>query len=88
MQVRVKACELLKEIITSPSQKCLDLKVLSDVIGILVDFLSENNSKIRERSEEALKMIFGQDKFEFNEVLISILSKGAKMNKAVTRYNH
>lgn len=88
VQVKMKACDLVKELVSDSSQKMLDLKELSVIIGILVDFLSENNTKIREKSEETLKAIFDSSKFGFNDTLISILSKTSKMNKAITRYNH
>lgn len=66
----------------------MNLKDLNSIIGILVDFLSENNPKVKEHSEEILKLILTNKKLDFNEGLTAILTKGSKMNKAVTRYNH
>ena len=88
MQVRIKACDLLQELINDPTDKSIQLKDLNSIIGILVDFLSENNPKVKEHSEEILKLILTNKKLDFNEGLTAILTKGSKMNKAVTRYNH
>jgi hypothetical protein len=79
---------LAKELVSDSFQKPVELKELGVIIGILVDFLSENNTKIREKSEETLKAMFDSTKFGFNDMLISILSKNSKTNKAITRYNH
>ena len=55
---------------------------------MFIDYLSENNPKVREKSEDMLKTLLSSDRFDFNEGLTLILSKGSKINKAITRYNH
>lgn len=88
VQVKLKACDLFKEMLLDQSSKSVDIKDASQVIGILADFLTENNPKVKEKCEDTLKTMLINSKIVFNEGLICILSKGSKMNKNVTRYNH
>jgi hypothetical protein len=88
VQVRLKACDLFKEMLLDRTEGSVDVKDVHQVVGVLVDFLSENNSKIKEKCEDALKTMLLSSKMAFNEALVCILSKGSKMNKNVTRYNH
>lgn len=57
VQVRIKACDLLIQMLHEKANKPVDIKELSTIIGILVDFLSENNTKIKEKSEETLRIL-------------------------------
>jgi len=88
MQVKIKAIELYQNILDAQSQDSLDIKELKNIIGILVDFLSEPNNKLRDKSFEALKTNLNLKYYDYNEVLTMVISKTASKNKAYTRYNH
>ena len=88
VQVRIKSWDLFKELISDQTEKPIELKDLSNIIGLLIDYLSENNPKVKEKSEDMLNSFMMSDKFDFNESLTLILSRGSKINKAITRYNH
>ena len=88
IQVKIKSWDLLKEILDDKSSNPIELKDITSVVGLLVDFLSENNAKLRERSGEMLRAWVLGGKFDKNEALTNIIVKGSKMNKAITRYNH
>lgn len=88
VQVRFKWLDLIKSLLSVDDENSIELKELSNIIGILVDFLSENNSKLSTKSNEILKLALNRKQFDFNEGLFIIISKTSSKNKAFTRFNH
>lgn len=87
VQVRFKSLDLIKSFLNSEENN-IELKELSNIVGILVDILSENNSKLSAKSSEILKLALNRKDFDFNEGLLMIISKTSSKNKAFTRFNH
>ena len=87
LQVRFKSLDLIKSFLNSEENN-IELKELSNIVGILVDILSENNSKLSSKSNEILKLTLNRKDFDFNEGLLMIISKTSSKNKAFTRFNH
>jgi len=88
IHVKNGACDLYQALLQDTSEPPMQLKDLSNIIGVLVDWLSENNNKFKDKWEEILKQTIYHKHFDFVEPLSLIIAKQPNKNKAFTRFNH